>query len=62
MKSYEASATMAATPDAIWAILTDAPAYSDCNSGVLGLEGQGRARREAQGACGARDWIAPPVI
>jgi hypothetical protein len=39
MKSYEASTTIAATPDAIWAILTDAPAYSDWDSGVLGLEG-----------------------
>jgi hypothetical protein len=40
MKSYEASTTIAAPPDAIWAILTDAPAYSDWNSGVVGLEGK----------------------
>jgi uncharacterized protein YndB with AHSA1/START domain len=39
MKSYEASSTIAAPPDAIWSILTDAPAYSDWNSGVVRLEG-----------------------
>jgi hypothetical protein len=40
MKSYEASSTIAAPPDAIWAILTDAPGYSDWNSGVVRLEGR----------------------
>ena len=40
MKSYEASATIAADPDAIWAILTDAPAYPEWGSGVQRLEGQ----------------------
>jgi hypothetical protein len=40
MKSYEASSTIAAPPDAIWAILTDAPGYSDWNSGIVRLEGR----------------------
>jgi hypothetical protein len=40
MKFYEASSTIAADPDAIWAILIDAPAYSDWDSGVLALEGK----------------------
>jgi hypothetical protein len=39
MKSYEASSTIAAPPDAIWAILTDAPGYSSWDSGVVRLEG-----------------------
>jgi hypothetical protein len=39
MKSYEASSTIAAAPDAVWAILTDAPAYSEWDSGVVRLEG-----------------------
>jgi hypothetical protein len=40
MKSYEASSTIAAPPDAIWAILTDAPGYSSWDSGVVRLEGR----------------------
>ena len=39
MRHYEASATIAAGPDAIWAILTDAPAYADWDSGVRSVEG-----------------------
>jgi hypothetical protein len=39
MKSYEASSTIAAAPEAIWAILTDAPSYSQWDSGVQRLEG-----------------------
>jgi hypothetical protein len=39
MKFYEASATIAAPPDAIWAILTDAPGYSEWDSGVRDVEG-----------------------
>jgi uncharacterized protein YndB with AHSA1/START domain len=40
MKFYEASSTIAAPPDAIWAILTDAPGYSDWKSGVVRLDGR----------------------
>jgi hypothetical protein len=40
MRSYEASSTIAAPPEAAWAILTDAPAYSDWDSGVVRLEGR----------------------
>jgi hypothetical protein len=39
VKSYEASATIAAPPDAVWAILTDAPGYRDWDSGVRSVEG-----------------------
>jgi hypothetical protein len=39
MRHYEASATIAAGPDAIWVILTDAPAYADWDSGVRSVEG-----------------------
>ncbi len=39
MKSYEASSTINASPDAIWAILTDAPGYAAWDSGVVGVDG-----------------------
>lgn len=40
MRFYEASATIAAPPDTIWAILTDAPHYADWDSGVERVEGR----------------------
>jgi hypothetical protein len=40
MKHYEASSTIAASPDVVWSILTDASAYSDWDSGVRRLEGK----------------------
>lgn len=40
MKTYEATSTIEASPDAVWAILTDAPAYSDWDSGVEQVEGR----------------------
>jgi hypothetical protein len=39
MRSYEAAATIAAAPDAVWAILTDAPGYAAWDSGVERVEG-----------------------
>lgn len=39
MKSYEVTAMIEAGPDTIWAILTDAPKYSDWDSGVARVEG-----------------------
>jgi hypothetical protein len=39
LKSYEASSTIDASPDAIWAILTDAAGYASWDSGVVGVEG-----------------------
>lgn len=39
MKSYEASSTIIASPDEIWAILTDAHGYAGWDSGVVGVEG-----------------------
>ena len=39
MRYYEANATIAAAPDAVWAILTDGPAYPDWDSGVSRVEG-----------------------
>ena len=40
MKSYDATSSIEADPDAIWAILTDAPGYSDWDSGVVRVEGK----------------------
>ncbi len=39
MKSYDAAATIEAPPETIWAILTDAPAYAEWDSGVERVEG-----------------------
>jgi hypothetical protein len=39
MKSYEAEATIAAPPEVVWAILTDAPGYAAWDSGVERVEG-----------------------
>ena len=40
MKSYEAEATIDAGQEAVWAVLTDAPAYADWDSGVVEVDGQ----------------------
>ena len=40
MKFYEASASIRATPDRIWALLTDAPHYTDWNTTVDHVEGK----------------------
>ncbi|MFN8535176.1 MAG: SRPBCC domain-containing protein [Dehalococcoidia bacterium] len=40
MKSFEASATIRATPEAIWSILTDGAAYPHWGSGVERVEGR----------------------
>lgn len=39
MKSYESSATIAAPPEAVWAVLTDAAGFADWDSGVVRVEG-----------------------
>lgn len=39
MRSHEATATIEADEDAVWAVLTDAPAYADWDSGVRRVEG-----------------------
>ena len=39
MKSYDAAATIKASPEAIWAILTDAPGYQAWDSGIERVEG-----------------------
>jgi hypothetical protein len=39
MKHYESTALINARPEAIWAILTDAPQYADWDSGVVRVEG-----------------------
>jgi hypothetical protein len=39
MKSYDAAATIDAPAEKIWAILTDAPAYPQWDSGVQKVEG-----------------------
>ena len=40
MKSYQASATIKASPEQIWGILTDAPGYTNWDSGVVRLDGR----------------------
>jgi hypothetical protein len=40
VKSYDAAATIEAPPETIWAVLTDAPAYADWDSGVERVEGR----------------------
>ncbi|MDQ6922376.1 MAG: SRPBCC domain-containing protein [Candidatus Dormibacteraeota bacterium] len=40
MKAYDANSTIQAAPEAIWAILTDAPGYSQWDSGVEKVEGR----------------------
>ncbi len=39
MKSYDASTTIEVAPEAVWAVLTDAAAYPDWDSGVERVEG-----------------------
>jgi hypothetical protein len=40
VKSYDAEAMIEAEPETVWAILTDAPAYSEWDSGVQRVEGR----------------------
>src|SRR5688572_29047456 len=40
MKLYEANADIAASPDTIWSILTDAPGLSTWDSGIQRVEGR----------------------
>jgi hypothetical protein len=40
MKAYEAMSTIAASPEAVWAILTDASSYPEWDSGVQRVEGR----------------------
>lgn len=39
MRVYESSASIAAGPEQIWAILADAPHYADWENGVIRVEG-----------------------
>ena len=39
MRSYEAASDIRATPEAIWAVLTDGPGYARWDSGVDAVEG-----------------------
>jgi hypothetical protein len=39
MLTYETTTAIAASPDAIWSILTDAPRYSQWDSGIERIEG-----------------------
>jgi hypothetical protein len=40
VKSYDAQATIAAAPETVWAVLTDAPAYAEWDNGVERVEGR----------------------
>jgi hypothetical protein len=61
MKSYEASSTIAAPREAIWAILTDAPAYPDWDSGVRAVEGTIAPGAKLKVTSGANPGRAFPV-
>jgi hypothetical protein len=39
MKSYDVAETIEATPDAVWAVLTDTPGWQRWDSGVRQVEG-----------------------
>ena len=39
MRHYQSTALISARPEAIWAVLTDAPGYADWDSGVVRVEG-----------------------
>lgn len=40
MRAYDATATIEASPDAIWTLLTDAPGYTAWDSGVDRVDGR----------------------
>ena len=40
MRAFEATETIAAGPEAIWAVLTDGPGYPDWDSGVVRVDGR----------------------
>lgn len=40
MKAYEASSSIAASPDTIWHVLTDAQGYAQWDSGVVRVDGR----------------------
>ena len=40
MKSFSATTTIDATPEAVWAVLTDAPAYPSWNTTVTRVDGR----------------------
>ena len=40
MKSFEATSLIDARPEAIWAVLADAPGYANWDSGVVRVEGR----------------------
>ena len=40
MRHYESTALIEARPEAIWSVLTDAPAYADWDTGVVRVEGR----------------------
>jgi hypothetical protein len=39
MKTYEAGTTINASPEAVWAVLADAPGYPSWDSGVVRVDG-----------------------
>jgi hypothetical protein len=40
VRAFEATETIAAGPEAIWAVLTDGPGYPDWDSGVVRVDGR----------------------
>ena len=61
MKSYDAAATIDAPPEAVWSILTDAPAYSQWDSGVQKVDGRIAPGRKIKVVSEANPGRAFPV-
>jgi hypothetical protein len=61
MRSYESTARIDAGPEAVWSVLTDAPAYADWDSGVVRVEGRIAPREKIKVVSEASPKRAFPV-
>ena len=61
MRHYESTALIEAGPEAVWSVLTDAPAYADWDSGVVRVEGRIAPRERIKVVSEANPERAFPV-
>jgi hypothetical protein len=61
MRHYESTAAIDARPEAVWAVLTDAPAYPEWDSGVVRVEGKIAPREKIKVVSEASPKRAFPV-
>src|SRR3954453_20688256 len=61
MRSYQSAATIEADPQRVWAVLTDAPAYTEWDSGVERVEGRMAAGERIKVVSAANPGRAFPV-